>query len=44
VKAKKRMDDVVSVMPDGKDVPHMPEVGSGARVEKEEWVWPEDVF
>jgi len=44
VKARKKMDDAVSVVPDGKDVPPLPEVGKGMRVEKAEWVWPEDVF
>jgi hypothetical protein len=44
MKPRKKMDDAVSVAPDGKDVPPLPEVGSDVRVEKEEWVWPEDVF
>ena len=43
-KTRKKTDDVICVVPNGKDVPPLPGAGNGMCREKEEWVWPEDVF
>ena len=40
----RKKDDVICMVPNGKDVPPLPGAGNGMCREKEEWVWPEDVF